>query len=75
MIFISRGFDLFIACLVSSVHVCVMVIVYINKTEKPGCFYLTQMLAELGLIIVHFRSGGRTLGFHGIIGLMRQFKN
>ena len=56
MIFISRDFDLFIACLVSSVHVCVMVIVYINKTEKPGYLYLTQIPAEFGLILVRFRS-------------------
>ena len=68
MIFISRGFDLFIACLVSSIYVCVsvMVIVYINKTEKPGYFYLTQIQAEFGLVLVHFRSGWRTLGFQGI---------
>ena len=44
MIFISRGFDLFIACLVSSIYVCVcvMVIVHINKTEKPGYLSLTH---------------------------------
>ena len=58
MIFISRDFDLFIACLVSSIYVCVcvLVIVYINKTEKPGYFYLTQIPAEFGLILVRFQS-------------------